>query len=389
MVCKNCKRQIDDDSIFCKWCGEKQIRERRKKAGVKVPKPKQLADGRWTAQIMVDGHRHNVYGNTAAEYETNARAFKQGLIKAKNRPDDITVAQAIDKYLDSKKNRLKTRSREQYEYIRDKRFQGLMSMKIGDVDSSAIDAAIEAELDKPSRKGGTVKPKTVIDAYALVATVLRKYVKDIDIDVTLPELQQSFITILPPEDIYPAIKGTDIELPCLLAMWLGMSMSEIRGLTKSKSVRGDKLYIVETVVDTNNGPLRKDGGKEEKRPRVYDIPPYLKTLIDAVDGDVIEPRSGHAVYMRFQQELKNAGLPRMKFHALRHINASVMAEEMIPTVVAQERGGWKTDSTMKKVYTHTFTEGRVAADKKMDDRFNKIVGFNGEITTELLSQDKK
>ena len=27
MVCKNCKRAIDADSIFCKWCGERQIRE--------------------------------------------------------------------------------------------------------------------------------------------------------------------------------------------------------------------------------------------------------------------------------------------------------------------------------------------------------------------------
>ena len=111
MVCKNCKREIDDDSIFCKWCGERQIRERKKKGEVKVPKPRQLADGRWFAQVMIDGERHNVYGNTIAEYETNARALKQGLIKAGKRPDDITVAQAIDKYLDGKKNRLKTRSR--------------------------------------------------------------------------------------------------------------------------------------------------------------------------------------------------------------------------------------------------------------------------------------
>ena len=84
-----------------------------KKGEVKVPKPRQLADGRWFAQVMIDGERHNVYGNTIAEYETNARALKQGLIKAGKRPDDITVAQAIDKYILSRKNRLKDRSREQ------------------------------------------------------------------------------------------------------------------------------------------------------------------------------------------------------------------------------------------------------------------------------------
>lgn len=34
MVCKNFKREIDDDSIFCKWCGERQIRERKKKGDI-------------------------------------------------------------------------------------------------------------------------------------------------------------------------------------------------------------------------------------------------------------------------------------------------------------------------------------------------------------------
>ena len=36
MVCKNCKRAIDDDSIFYKWCGERKIRERKKKEPVDV-----------------------------------------------------------------------------------------------------------------------------------------------------------------------------------------------------------------------------------------------------------------------------------------------------------------------------------------------------------------
>lgn len=298
---------------------------------------------------------------------------------------NILLSDAITRYIESKRSRLRNKSIEQYEYIRDKRFESLMSMHINDITSDDVDAAIEQELRKKSRKGGTLSPKTVIDAYGLVASVLRKYVKDSEIDVSLPEIQRSFPVILTPEEIYPAVKGTDIELDCLLAMWLSLTISEIRGLTKSKSVRGSKLYIVETVVDVHGKAERRDGGKEETRPRVYDIPPYIGKLIDEVKGDVIEPRSSHAVYMRFQRVLVNAGLPKIRFHALRHVNASVMAEEDIPTVIAQERGGWKTDSTMKRVYTHTFTASRLEADKKINARFEKLVentDFTHEITHE-------
>ena len=96
MVCKNCKRAIDDDSIFCKWCGERQIRERRKKGEVKVPKPRQLASGKWFAQVMVDGTRVPVSGDTEAEYRAKAAAIKTGLLEAKKSPKDKTLSSTID-----------------------------------------------------------------------------------------------------------------------------------------------------------------------------------------------------------------------------------------------------------------------------------------------------
>lgn len=61
----------------------------------------------------------------------------------------------------------------------------------------------------------------------------------------------------------------------------------------------------------------------------------------------------------------------MTFHKLRHIAATVMAEENVPTNIAQERGGWKTDDTMKNVYLHTFTEPRKQADEKVNNRVEK------------------
>lgn len=381
MICRACSKQIDDDSIYCKWCGGKQIKERKKKTEATVPKPSQLKSGEWSGQIMVNGQRHRVKAKSEREYYALANGIKTGIVELSEKPENITVGQAIERYVAGKSNRLQDTTKQTYDYIRRCRFGELMGTKLKDVNSAVVDAAIESELDKRSRKGGTIKPKTVIDAYHLVATVLQKYIKNFDLDVTLPELQRSLVVVIPPEEIYPVIKGTDIELPCLLAMWLGMSMSEIRGLTKSKSVVNGKLYIQETVVTLNGRNLRKDLAKEEYRKRVYDLPPYLAELINKVNGDIIEPRSGHAVYMRFQNVLSNAGLPRMKFHALRHINASVMAEECIPTQIAQDRGGWKTDSTMKSVYTHTFEPGRLAADKVINDRFERIIHANSsEIT---------
>ncbi len=385
MKCRKCKAELPDELHFtyCGYCGEKLLRDRKKKDEIKIPTPRKRGQ-KWYVDLRREGV--TVIENTEAEAKAKAVAIRAGFVEVGKKPDNITLSEAITEYINSKANRLSPKSKEQYEYIRDNRFETLMPMKLSQIDAKAIDAAFDTELAKPSRKGGTLSKKTVNDAFLLVKTVLNIYCKNLEVNTKPVEIQQSFRFLLPIEKICGAVIGTDIELPVMLAMWLSLTASEIRGLTKSKSVVGGKLYIVETVVDVNGKAVRKQGAKEEKRPRAFNIPPYIQSLIDKVDGDIIEPRSAHALNQRFQRVLKNNGLQPMRFHDLRHLNASLMADQRIPTPVAQQRGGWKTDSTMKRVYTHAFDESRLAADKVIDNIFESEIS---KFTTILTTKDKK
>lgn len=45
----------------------------------------------------------------------------------------------------------------------------------------------------------------------------------------------------------------------------------------------------------------------------------------------------------------------------------------IPDKYAMERGGWSTNSTLKTVYQHTFSEERRRVDEQIDGFFNAIL----------------
>lgn len=203
---------------------------------------------------------------------------------------------------------------------------------------------------------------------------MKKYRKDIDFEeISLPKVPPRQPELIQPEIILNIIKGTDIELAVLLAMWLSFTQSEIRGLTKSKSIDGDYITIKEVVVDGVNGATRKSIGKNKYRNRRHKMPAYIKQLINQVDGDVLVPMNGNMIYRKWTRLLDQNNLPHITFHDLRHVNASVMALLRIPDRYAQERGGWKTDKIMKAVYQQTFSDEREAVDKKIDEYFeNKM-----------------
>jgi integrase len=53
---------------------------------------------------------------------------------------------------------------------------------------------------------------------------------------------------------------------------------------------------------------------------------------------------------RFIKTLKKLNNRNFRFHDLRHYSASVMHAIGVPDVYIMERGGWKSDATLKKIY---------------------------------------
>lgn len=102
----------------------------------------------------------------------------------------------------------------------------------------------------------------------------------------------------------------------------------------------------------------------------------LKNLIEAVphekDDDFIVQMEYQTLRSKFYKLLEEKGY-HMTFHDLRHLSASVMLMLNIPDKYAMERGGWSTNSTLKSVYQHTFSEERKQVDKKIDDYFNSLL----------------
>lgn len=74
----------------------------------------------------------------------------------------------------------------------------------------------------------------------------------------------------------------------------------------------------------------------------------------------------------FLKVLDRAGLPRIRFHDLRHTAASLMLSNGIPLNVVSNRLGHSQPSTTLDIYAHLFSETQVDAARIMDDLVTPI-----------------
>ena len=166
-----------------------------------------------------------------------------------------------------------------------------------------------------------------------------------------------------------AIMGTDIELPVLLAVWLSLRMSEVRGI-KYKDIKGNVLTIQRSRLTVNGVSVERDANKTYESTRKIEIPKYLKDKIGKGDPDeYVVKMSAMQIYTRLKKYLAAAGIQPIRFHDLRHMFASVMHKLGVPDKYVMEEGGWSTDYVLKNNYQHTLSDAKKDAIRKRDKFF--------------------
>ena len=338
MICKSCKREIENDSIFCRFCGERQIRQKKKE--ISVPKPTQAASGEWFAQIMIDGKRHRIKGATPEEYVAKARAFKLGLLENRKEVDRRSLHQIVHAYIDSNTHTLSPATIRGYETICRTRFKKYMDKPVGRIDFQTM----------INEEAAIVAPKTVVNAWALISVSL----ESAGIDVpkvnkpSVPVTDEDYLDFEQIKLFMKEIYGRSAELAALLALH-GLRLSELLDLEVSQ-ITGKGIVIKgATVFDKDGQLVHKDTNKNKTSRRI--VPIMIPRLLELLPSDgkavTIHPSS---IRRGIIAACLRAGLPVCSVHDLRRSFASLAFHLGWDAQTTMQLGGWANLQTVNEVY---------------------------------------
>lgn len=367
MQCSKCKNEIPDGSIYCNWCGAKQIKERGTKKEITVPKARQLSSGKWFIQMRLGGQSISVTEDTEALCTTKARAIKAGFLDDKKSSKSLTLSEAIDQYITARDAVLSPSTIRGYRTIQRTRFLEQMPRPL-DV-SRNWQSIVNAEARRCSAK-------TLANTWGFLCSVFREQ-GIASPKVTLPQIAKKELPWLDYDQILvflDAIQGSNCELAALLALH-SLRRSEIYALTARK-IDLDKNIILlsgSVVLDENNQFVEKEANKNEASQRIVPImiPRLRQLLIETLENmqpdDPVLTVHPNSIYSQINKTCKNVLLPQVGYHGLRRSFASLGHHLGIPELEVMAMGGWADYHVMHKHYLKLAAADRANAENRMTD----------------------
>lgn len=343
------------------------------KAAKLSPKPTLTPAGKWRCQVLVGGKRQSFTDDTPEGAHAKAVAAKAGYLQKTNVPENMTLEQACERYIESNGPVLSPATIRGYNKIKRANLNELKDVRLSDLTQERV----QRWVGNLSRDHAA---KTVKNAHGFLTAVLGVYYPSLVLRTKLPQADAKEIVIPTEQElrlILEDCKGKEIELPILFAVWMGLRESEVRGL-KWTDIKDGRLHVCRATVDgeTTDGTaiVATKKTKTTAGDRWIKIPKYILDVLERTPRKTenIVNLSGAAIYMRFIRMCDRLGIPRYRFHDLRHTAASVAVLAGVPTKYSKERMGHATDNMLKTVYEHVMRGKEDGYAERIDEYFEGI-----------------
>ena len=313
-------------------------------------------NGSYRVQKMIDGKRYSI----TYDHKPTEREVMRDLLKLSDAiPAKGSFLACAKSYIKSKDNVISPSTIKGYTSILSALPDDFKHMDISNITQIDIQTVINDYSADHS-------PKTTRNVHGFISAVLRQFRPDMVIYTTLPQ-KSVYEPYTPSEDDIKRILDACANepfyhIPFQLGI-MGLRRSEVCALTLD-DIRGNTLSINKALVkDVNNKwivkPTKTTAGTRE----IY-IPDSLVSEIEQY-GKIFDGNPTTLLYglNKYQDKL---GIPRFRFHDLRHFMASYAHSKGMSDADIMSTGGWKSDYTMKSIYRHEMN-AKAAQKQVFDD----------------------
>lgn len=341
-----------------------------------MAKAKKLPSGNWRvrAYIGTDADGKKVYKSftapTRKEAEYMASEYMMHRNLKANTGYNMTVGDAIEKYIDIKSNILSPSTIRSHRGILRNHLDGIKHIKLSDLTREIVQQEINIESAKHS-------PKTVKNVHGLLSAALKMYYPEFVLNTDLPQKEKTEIYIPSKKDVFTLLDHTandaQMHLAILLASCMGLRRGEICALTKRDIDMENKLLNVsKSMVLTDDKQWIVKQPKTYSGNRVLPIPDLVYSFLENynIDSDNLFNITPNALSDRFFRLVKRCGITPFTFHALRHYYASVMMTLNIPNKYAMQMMGHASDNMLKNVYQHTMLDKKKEVEQAVTQFFS-------------------
>lgn len=356
MLCVNCRKEIDNDSVYCKYCGRKQVKDERKRlrnpngygsviklsGRRKKPYAVRVTDG------IIDGkqrYRYISYHATKTEAE---KALAKEQVSPTSPKSNITLSEIYEEWITTPAfTQLSKQTQDNYTAAF-KHLKSLHTSKFTNIRVAHMQSIID-NLDRSKSTKSKIKLLLgLLYKYAMQNDICNKNYADF---VRLEREDKKEKEIFTAEEIEILKKNNKVPYVdvVLILIYTGMRINELLTLNK------DAIDFENNII---TGGLKTDAGKNRTIPIHSCITEYLKKwcakesdyLISRDDGKQITPN-----YFRtyiYYPLLNQLGIEKKTPHSTRHTCATLLAQAGADTNAIKQILGHTEYAFTADTYTH-------------------------------------